>query len=202
MIPDDRAERISDVLAVEKRAPGVARVVTLSGAYVVDARGEGCTCEDKEFNLGPGEQCKHWGAALMAFSDILPTPFLVVEDFDDRIDPAFNLEVPDRIGRNKQLAAFADGGEQSEYRRHDIELRDVRDGHLLVSYNVINDANATYTESRHISTKLPVECLVLFEDGTIDVSDLTADERAWLQAESDLLSNKIDFAGTETGVSA
>jgi hypothetical protein len=85
MIPDDRAERISDVLAVEKTAPGVARVVTLSGAYVVDARGEGCTCEDKEFNLDPGEQCKHWGAALLGFSDDLPAPFIVTDNLNKRV---------------------------------------------------------------------------------------------------------------------
>jgi len=42
MIPDDRAERVNDVMAVEKRAPGVTRVVTVSGVYTTDARGEGC----------------------------------------------------------------------------------------------------------------------------------------------------------------
>jgi len=99
----------------------------------------------------------------------------------------------------------------TDYRRHDIELRDIAPptddrcpddmtrGCLVVSYNAIHDANATYTEGRHVSTRLPVECLALFEDGTIDVGDLTADEREWLQAASSEHSNEIDFAGTETG---
>jgi len=202
MIPDDRAERMGDVLTVEKIAPGMARVITLSGAYTVDARGEGCSCPDKEYNLDLGEHCKHHAAAVLAYNDDLPTPFMVVENVDERTDPAFALEVPDRIGKDKQLTAFADGGTESEYRRHDIELRDVREDHILVSYNAILDCNATYTEGRHVSSKLPRECLVLFEDGTLDVSELSEDEREWLQFESEQMSNEIDFAGTETGAKA
>jgi len=85
MIPDDRAEGISDVLTVEKLAPGLARVVTLSGAYVVDARGEGCECPDKEYNLDPGERCKHHAAALLAYDDDLPTPFTVTDNLNERV---------------------------------------------------------------------------------------------------------------------
>jgi hypothetical protein len=99
----------------------------------------------------------------------------------------------------------------SDYRRHDIELRDVASptddrcpddmdrGCLVVSYNAIRDANATYTEGRHVSARLPVECLVLFEDGTVEVGDLSADERAWVQRASAEYSNEIDFAGTDRG---
>lgn len=94
--------------------------------------------------------------------------------------------------------------------RHDIELRDIAPptddrcpddltrGCLVVTYNAVHEPNATYTEGRHVSTRLPVECLVLFEDGTIEVSDLSADERDWLQTESARYSNTIDFAATET----
>jgi len=82
MIPADRAERVSEV-AVEKRAPSVAHVVTVSGAYIVDARGEGCTCPDREYNLGPGEHCKHHAGALLAFSDNLPAPFVVSDNLDE-----------------------------------------------------------------------------------------------------------------------
>lgn len=93
---------------------------------------------------------------------------------------------------------------------HTIELRDVITDDdprcpdefsrcLLVSYNARNVANETYTESRHVSTRLPVECLVLFTDGAIDVADLTAEERDWVESESAAVSNRIDFAGTETG---
>jgi hypothetical protein len=91
--------------------------------------------------------------------------------------------------------------------RHDIELRDVADADdprnptdvpvLVASYNAVTKPNASYTAGRHVSTRLPVECLELFDGGTIDVTDLTAEERAWLQAESRALSNEIDFAGVE-----
>jgi len=96
----------------------------------------------------------------------------------------------------------------SNYRRHDIELRDIATpddarcpddmtrGCLVVSYNAIRDANATYTEGRHVSARLPVECLALFEGGTLSVADLTPDERAWVEAASD---GQIDFSGTENG---
>jgi len=80
-----RAERIDDVVAVEKIAPGMARVITLSGAYTVDARGEGCSCKDKEFNLDPGEHCKHHLAARIAYNDDLPTPFIVTDNLDRRV---------------------------------------------------------------------------------------------------------------------
>jgi len=189
----------TDVLAVEETAPGMVRVVALTDAYVVDARGDGCYCPDKEYHEPP--MCKHDYAAVLSDTD-LPTPFMVVENVDERTDPAFDLEVPDRIGKDKQLTAFADGGTEPEYRRHDIELRDVREDHILVSYNAILDCNATYTEGRHVHSKLPRECLVLFEDGTLDVSELSDDEREWLQFESEQMSNEIDFAGTENGAKA
>jgi hypothetical protein len=96
----------------------------------------------------------------------------------------------------------------TEYHRHDIELRDIATpddarcpddmtrGCLVVSYNVARDPNSTYTEGRHVSARLPVECLVLFEDGTLSVGELSADEREWVTAASD---GRIDFAGTENG---
>jgi hypothetical protein len=85
MIPEDRAERIDDVVAVEKRAPGVAEVVSFGGSYIVDARGDGCMCKDKEYNLNPGERCKHHAAALLAFSDDLPAPFTVTDNLNNRV---------------------------------------------------------------------------------------------------------------------
>jgi len=85
-----------------------------------------------------------------------------------------------------------------DYRRHDIRLRDIDGDELVVSYRTINDG-ATYTEGRHVSSRLPVECLVLFDDGRLPVDELTAEERAWIQSESAARSNEIDFAGTETG---
>lgn len=98
-----------------------------------------------------------------------------------------------------------------DYETHDIVLRDIATpddgrcpddltrGCLVVTYRVTNEANKTYTEARAVSSRLPVECLVLFDDGRVPVADLSADERAWLQAESGAHSNEIDFAGTEAG---
>jgi hypothetical protein len=74
---DDRAENaLADVVAVERMAPGMCRVVTWSDAYPVDVRGGGCNCEDKQYNLAPGEKCKHDRAAMLAMSDRYPTPFV------------------------------------------------------------------------------------------------------------------------------
>lgn len=79
--------------------------------------------------------------------------------------------------------------------RHDIELRDIRDGQLVVSYNAVDRANDSYTAGRHVSTRLPLWCLVVFDDGTVDVADLDDSEREWLAAESAARSNPIDFDG-------
>ena len=73
---DDRAVRaLMDVVGVEEVDPGLMRVTTWSDEYFVDARGEGCTCPDKEYHLEPGEHCKHHVAAILATRDDLPTPF-------------------------------------------------------------------------------------------------------------------------------
>jgi len=101
----------------------------------------------------------------------------------------------------------------TDLRRHDIELRDVvssdhpqcpdtLDGCLVVSYHAVNDMNATYTEARTVSARLPVECLCLFDDGTLDPAALSADERDWLRYESGRHSNEIDFEATETATVA
>jgi hypothetical protein len=96
------------------------------------------------------------------------------------------------------------------YDRHDIELRDIADaddprcpdemhGCLVVSYNTSHTLNATYSEGRHVSTRLPLACLAVFDDGVVDVTDLSAFQRAWLRAESAAYSNEIDFSGTDNG---
>lgn len=77
-------------------------------------------------------------------------------------------------------------------RRHDIQLRDVRDGRLVVSYLHIADGRSL-TAIREVSTRLPFECLTVFDGGTVDVDALTPEERAWLKAES--APNTIDFNG-------
>lgn len=99
----------------------------------------------------------------------------------------------------------------SEYKTHQIYLRDVAPptdgrcpndmdlGALVVTYEAVLENNCSYTEGRYVSARLPVECLVLFEDGVIDPTALSADERDWLQAASREHGNEIDFAGTKTG---
>jgi hypothetical protein len=82
---DDRAERaLTDVVAVERMAPGLVRVITWSDAWPVDARGEGCNCYDKEYNLGPGEKCKHEHGAMLAMSDRYPAPGIVTDNLSKR----------------------------------------------------------------------------------------------------------------------
>lgn len=72
---DDRAIRaLEDVVAVEEIAPGMARVVSWSDQYVVDARGEGCMCPDKQYN--DVARCKHEHAALVADVDSFPSPYV------------------------------------------------------------------------------------------------------------------------------
>jgi hypothetical protein len=86
MTDADRAERaVTDVVAVETLAPGMSRVITFGGAYVVDARGEGCLCPDKKHNLGPGEVCKHHIGAMLAADDTLPAPFITTDNLSERL---------------------------------------------------------------------------------------------------------------------
>jgi predicted nucleic acid-binding Zn finger protein len=98
----DTADRIlgalTDVVAVEHVAPGMVRVVTVSGAYVVDARHESCECPDFEYNLDGAERCKHLWAALDATDQYdlgthrleeslnEPTPLPDFENFDRRVE--------------------------------------------------------------------------------------------------------------------
>lgn len=86
-----------------------------------------------------------------------------------------------------------------QYKTHAIALRDVRDGELVVTYHTINDVNHSYTEGRHVSSRLPFECVTLFDGGAVDVAELTDEERQWVRSESAARSNTIDFEGTEAG---
>lgn len=81
--------------------------------------------------------------------------------------------------------------------RHDIELCDVRDGQLVVTY-AAEAENPTARMRRYVSARLPFECLTLFDGGTVDVADLTAEERAWVRSESAYYGNEIDFDGVRT----
>ena len=79
----DRAARAyTDVVAVERVAPGMVRVVTWSDAYMVDARDAGCNCPDKEYHDAP--VCKHEYGALASDVDRLPAPGIVTDDLSTR----------------------------------------------------------------------------------------------------------------------
>lgn len=83
MTDDSRAVRaVEDVVAVDEYAPGMVRVTTFSDAYFIDASGDGCMCPDKQYNLNPGERCKHEEAAILADYDHLPAPY--VQHVEDR----------------------------------------------------------------------------------------------------------------------
>jgi len=63
----DRARKaFEDVVAIEKKAPGIFEVVTVTGAYTVDPNLEACRCPDFEYNLDGEGRCKHIWAALDA----------------------------------------------------------------------------------------------------------------------------------------
>jgi hypothetical protein len=83
---DDRAVRaFEDVVAIERMAPGMMKIVTWSDAYVVDSRDAGCNCEDKQYNLpDEGARCKHDWGALLADVDALPSPGIVTDNLDTR----------------------------------------------------------------------------------------------------------------------
>ncbi|AFH22142.1 hypothetical protein OSG_eHP18_00160 [environmental Halophage eHP-18] len=73
----DRAIRsLTDVAAVEQIAPGMVRVVTWSDCYTVDARGGGCNCPDKQYNIEHTDatKCKHELAAILYDSDTVDRP--------------------------------------------------------------------------------------------------------------------------------
>jgi hypothetical protein len=89
----DRAvAALEDIVAIERVAPGMVRVVTWSDSYTVDARGDGCLCPDKEYNLDPEENCKHRWAAVLATSDELPAPWGVADDLDQGPEPLPDFE--------------------------------------------------------------------------------------------------------------
>jgi len=97
---DKRAVRsLTDVVAVERVAPGMVRVVTWSDAYHVDARHDGCNCPDKQYNL-EGGHCKHELAAMLYDSGHIDS--LSVDD---------DLSTPSVDASGSDSAVATDGGE-------------------------------------------------------------------------------------------
>jgi len=123
MIDADRAIRaFTDVVAVEwDTDSGVARIVTVSDVYHAVPEEGMHLCPDREYH--DIEICKHLVAAEVTRDRIdAPTGWLEVDDFDERTDAPFTLDVPDRMGRDRQLSAFkSDGGELPDFEDYELE---------------------------------------------------------------------------------
>jgi hypothetical protein len=115
VIDADRALRaFTDVLAVEyDRDADVARIVTVSDCYYAFPDDGMHRCPDREYHDPPEGHCKHVIALEAIRGNIdVPSGWFVTEDLDERTDPEFELDVPDRVGRNHTLGAFeTDGGD-------------------------------------------------------------------------------------------
>lgn len=75
--------------------------------------------------------------------------------------------------------------------RYDLTADGIDDGELVTTLNEV-DSNANGDVfARHVSARLPLGALTLFEDGTVDVADLSDGERAWIRAESGARSNEV-----------
>ena len=82
-----------DVVAVEKEAPGMVRVVTWSDEYVVDVRHESCECDDMKYNLEGEGRCKHLHAARVATEQApAPAPWPLADDLDEGPEPLPDFE--------------------------------------------------------------------------------------------------------------
>lgn len=144
---EDRAVRaLEDVVAVETLAPGMVRVVSWADAYVVDARGSGCRCPDKEYHDTP--TCKHELAAMLSDADRYPTPYV----------DATVADTPDVMtdgGLVGTLASFEDlaYGDKIEYVGPD-EFGD--------EWAVPNDWKMPYT-FQYVSMEGTLACLTKFD---------------------------------------
>lgn len=79
--PARAARAFQDIVAVERLAPGLCRVVSVRSAHRVDARDGGCECADKRHNQP--DECKHEIAARAALGDDLPAPAPTTDSLDD-----------------------------------------------------------------------------------------------------------------------
>jgi len=83
---------LEDVVAIEREAPGMVSVVSVSDEHVVDVRGERCDCADMEYNLEGEGRCKHLHAARIA-TDVVDVPGLdLVDDLDVGPEPLPDFE--------------------------------------------------------------------------------------------------------------
>lgn len=71
-----------------------------------------------------------------------------------------------------------------DVQRNDIYLEDVTADGVTVRHRRVRRGR-TFTEDVTETATLPPEFLALFDGGVVAVDDLTAEERAWLTAETD-----------------
>lgn len=73
--------------------------------------------------------------------------------------------------------------------KHTLQLTGVDGRAIAVCYQHVEYHHSGLTAA-HTSARLPVECLTLFgATGEVEVGELTPEERAWVEAESE----HIDF---------
>lgn len=71
---------LTDVVAVERQALDLVRVVTLSDEHIVDTRHERCTCFDMQYNLQGDGRCKHLWRALLETNTLPASPIFGIDD--------------------------------------------------------------------------------------------------------------------------
>jgi len=77
--------------------------------------------------------------------------------------------------------------------RHTLRVYDVTDdGRLAVDYRRV-ERYRSGVAADHTHARLPFECAPLFDDGTVELGELTVEEREWIEAEADAL----DFGGVD-----
>ena len=75
---------------------------------------------------------------------------------------------------------------------HRLELYDMTDdGRLCVDYQHVRE-NATLTDATYVSARLPPEFATLFDGPHVAVNQLTAEERAWIEADSRIEFDEVD----------
>lgn len=77
----DRVVRaLTDIIAVERQAPDMVRVTTVSDEYIVDTRYGRCTCSDMQYNLQGEGRCKHLWRALLEMDQLPVNPIFGLDN--------------------------------------------------------------------------------------------------------------------------
>jgi hypothetical protein len=122
--PDRAASALLDVVAIERMAPGMVRVVTWSDAYTVDVFHERCECPDMKHHLDGDGRCKHVHAArLVSEQTDLPAVWDVSDDLSPEPDRLAAEPLPDF----EDYEVVADGGQDRVPLRKDDRSDSTKD---------------------------------------------------------------------------